>query len=183
MLKKHTEGDKNQECRIQLTDEQKKLVEDNHNLIYFTIHKYNLDIEEYYDIFALALCKAAINYDINKGPTFSTYAVWAMKNEFLLSIRKAKAQRRSGTCISINDVVYDNTSDDSSITLEDMLTNGLDAFDESILLDFTKLNDKLRRILWLSYCGYTQKEIADIIGITQAMVSRDLKKAKKLLED
>ena len=183
MLKEQAEGNKNQECRIRLTDEQKKLVEDNHNLIYFTIHKYNLDIEEYYDILALALCRAAINYDINKGTTFSTYAISAMKGAFLQEIRKSKAQRRSGTCISINDVVYDNNGDDSSITLEDMLTNGLDVFDESILLDFTKLNDKLRRILWLSYCGYTQKEIADIIGITQAQVSRDLKKAKKLLEN
>lgn len=164
-----------------MTEEQKKLVEDNHNLIYFMIHKYNLDIEEYYDIFALSLCKAAINYDISKGYTFSTYALSAMKGDYCHNIRKSKAQRRTGTCVSINEVVYDNNGDGSSITLEDMLSNGLDAFDESISLDFTKLSDRLRRILWLSYSGYTQNEIADIFGITQALVSRELKKAKKLL--
>ena len=165
-----------------MTEEQKKLVEDNHNLIYFMIHKYNLDIEEYYDIFALSLCKAAINYDINRGTTFSTYAISVMKSDFLLNIRRGKAQRRSGSCVSIDEVVYDNNSDGSSITLEDMLTNGLDAFDESISLDFTKLSDRTRRMLWLSYIGYTQNEIADIFGVSQTQVSRDLKKARRLLE-
>ena len=164
-----------------MTEEQKKLVEDNHNLIYFMIHKYNLDIEEYYDIFALSLYKAAINYDISKGYTFSTYALSAMKGDFLHNIRKGNAQRRSGTCVSINEVVYDNNSDGSSITLEDTLSNGLDAFDESITIDFTKLSDRLRRILWLSYSGYTQNEISNIIGVSQAQVSRDLQKAKRLL--
>lgn len=164
-----------------MTEEQKKLVEDNHNLIYFMIHKYNLDIEEYYDIFALSLCKAAINYDVCKGYAFSTYAASAMKGDYLHNIRKSKAQRRAGICVSMDEVVYDNNSDGSSITLEDMLTNGLDALDESITVDFTRLSDRLRRILWLSYSGYTQREIADIIGITQAQVSRDLKKAKKML--
>ena len=165
-----------------MTEEQKKLVEDNHNLIYFTIHKYNLDIEEYYDIFALALCRAAINYDPNKGTTFSTYAVSAMKGDFLHNIRKSKAKRRSGTCVSINEEIYNDGNNDL-ITLEDTLSNRLDAFDESILLDFTKLSDRLRRILWLSYSGYTQNEIADIFGVSQAQINRDLKKAKKLLED
>ena len=166
-----------------MTEKQKKLVEDNHNLIYFMIHKYNLDVEEYYDIFALSLCKAAINYDVNKGYAFSTYAASAMKGDYLHNIRKGKAQCRSGTCVSIDEVVYDNNSDGSSITLEDTLSNGLDAFDESISLDFTKLNDRLRKILWLSYIGYTQCEIADIIGVSQTQVNRDLKKAKKMHED
>ena len=31
-----------------LTEEQKRLVEENHNLIYWYCHKYNLNIEEYY---------------------------------------------------------------------------------------------------------------------------------------
>ena len=97
------------------------------------------------------------------------------------NIRKGNAQRRAGICVSINEVVYDNNSDGSSITLEDMLSNGLDALDESITIDFTKLSDRLRRILWLSYSGYTQNEIADIIGVSQAQINRDLQKAKKML--
>lgn len=165
-----------------MTEEQKKLVEDNHKLIYFMLHKYNLDIEEYYDIFALALCNAAINYDTNRGTAFSTYAASAMKGAFLHNIRKSKAQCRSGNCISIDEVIYNDGTKDL-ITLEDMLSNRLDAFDESILIDFTKLNDRVREILWLSYCGYTQREIADIFGIGQPQVSRELKKAKKMLED
>lgn len=33
-----------------MTEEQKLLVENNHNLIYFMIHKMNESVEEYYDL-------------------------------------------------------------------------------------------------------------------------------------
>lgn len=45
-----------------MTDEQKQLVEQNHNLIYFYLYRHNLSIEEYYDVAAIGLCKAAITF-------------------------------------------------------------------------------------------------------------------------
>lgn len=49
-----------------MNDEQRKLVENNHNLIYAILHKYNLPIDEYYDVAAIGLCKAAITFDAEK---------------------------------------------------------------------------------------------------------------------
>mgnify|MGYP001317500519 CR=1 FL=1 len=46
---------------IEITDEASELVEENHNLIYSLLHKCHLNIEEWYDIAAIGLCKAA-NY-------------------------------------------------------------------------------------------------------------------------
>ena len=43
---------------IKLTNDQRKLVEQNHNLIYAFLHTKNLNIEEWYDICAISLCKA-----------------------------------------------------------------------------------------------------------------------------
>ena len=55
----------------QLTSKQKELVEVNHNLIYKFASIKNVSIEEYYDILAIGLCKAAMAFDENKGK-FST---------------------------------------------------------------------------------------------------------------
>lgn len=63
-----------------LTVEQQLLVEENHNLIYDFANKRNLIIDEYYDILAIGLCKAAPSYDVNKGK-FSTLAYQCMENE------------------------------------------------------------------------------------------------------
>ena len=64
---------------MRMTDEQRKLVEDNHNLIYGFLNKKELT-DDYYDIVALGLCKAAMNYDESKG-RFSTLAFKCMDRE------------------------------------------------------------------------------------------------------
>ena len=65
---------------MRMTDEQRKMVEQNHNLIYDFLYKQNLDTEEYYDIAAIGLCEAAIKYD-SKRSKFSTFAYRCMKSE------------------------------------------------------------------------------------------------------
>ena len=58
-----------------MTEEQKKLAEDNHNLIYFYARKYHMskqDFEDMYGILAIGLCKAARDYDESRGRAFSS---------------------------------------------------------------------------------------------------------------
>ena len=43
-----------------MTDEQEKLVLNNENLIYHILKKYNLSVDEYYDVGVIGLCKEAI---------------------------------------------------------------------------------------------------------------------------
>ena len=88
-----------------LTDEQQKLVEANHNLIYFLLKTYKWTIDKYYDIAAIGLCKAAQRYDESRGVNFSTYAMRVMYNEVIKEIRKEKAKKRSAfEEVSINDM-------------------------------------------------------------------------------
>ena len=63
-----------------LTEEQKRMVEENHNLIYWYCHKYNLDIEEYYGLFAIELCRAVQLYDPTKSK-ITTYIIKAFWNK------------------------------------------------------------------------------------------------------
>ena len=76
-----------------LDEQQKKLVEENHNLIYYALGKYRLNQEEYYDILAIGLCKAAIAFDSERSK-FSTFAMNIMYNEFLQHDRNENAMKR-----------------------------------------------------------------------------------------
>lgn len=64
-----------------MTNEQKDLVLDNYSLIYWYAKKNNLDIEEYEDILAYALCKAANSFNPKKGIRFISLAITCLKNE------------------------------------------------------------------------------------------------------
>ena len=68
-----------------LTKEQQELIEDNHNLILGYCKSKGIDVSEYYDILALAICKAAYCY-ISSVANFSTFAYKcfdsAIRNEY-----------------------------------------------------------------------------------------------------
>ena len=47
---------------VKLTDEQRKIVEANHDFIDNFLNKYLYDIEEFYDLAAIGLCEAVSTY-------------------------------------------------------------------------------------------------------------------------
>ena len=62
-----------------LTDDQRQMVADNHNLIFSFLNKYHLPDDEWYGVMAVGLINAAISY--NGSSAFSTYAYKCMFNE------------------------------------------------------------------------------------------------------
>ena len=91
---------------MRLNEEQRKLAEDNHNLIYFVLDKYGWSVEDYYGLAAIALCKAAHNYDPERRTAFSTYSVRAIKNEILSDKRKERSIKRSRfKTVSLNEKI------------------------------------------------------------------------------
>ena len=71
-----------------LTHEQQELAAENHNLIYRFAQTMAIDVEEFYDILAIALCKAAKTFDKSRGLRFSTLAFQCMKNEYNMYWRR-----------------------------------------------------------------------------------------------
>lgn len=162
-----------------MTKEQENLVIENHNLIYYFIHKYNLSIEDYYDVCAIGLCKAAISYDKSKEVKFATYACVIIENDIRQILRNKKY---SAPMYSL-DMTFNNTSDGTGgIAFVENLTTGLSAYDEILPYQLDKvLNTQEYKLVALILEGYTQVEIANIIGISQPMVSRMLSKIKQKL--
>nr|DAG65346.1 MAG TPA: DNA directed RNA polymerase subunit [Caudoviricetes sp.] len=161
-----------------LTKEQQEIVEKNHNLIYYAINKFSVPAEEYYGICAIGLCKAAGTYNSHVS-RFSTYALNVILNEIRMEKRKERKQEKLHQ-ISM-DAEYTNSKDDS-VTLHEILTTKMDVEDEIISF---KLSDILTpeemKIVNYLYMDYKQKEIGQVLGVCQPVVSRRIKSIKKKL--
>lgn len=81
-----------------MTEQQKELVTNHHNLIYFVINNMHLPEDEYYDIVAIALCEAAIKYDDSKGK-FSTFAVNMCQNVVKNHIKSMYGTKKRGVSV------------------------------------------------------------------------------------
>lgn len=168
-----------------LTEEQKRIVEENHNLIYWYCNKYNLDIEEYYGLFAIELCKAVQSYDPTKSK-ISTYIIRAFWNKHVNYDKRKKTNKRKANedIISID---QDFGQDGEEYKLSDFLTNGKSIEDEIIMIPLSEceLDDKLMSVvrLRLENPNLTQRELGDILGIGQMQAGRRLKAAEKKIKE
>lgn len=138
--------------RKPLTDEQRKLVEDNVKLAYEFVHKkgftYGYEFEDAVQIALLGLIYAAMTFKENKSK-FSTYAFLAMQSQFNIEYRKTKRQRESGIInISLSEPIIEN----EDLSIEDTIVDSQD-FVESIEVAiatkdaYEKLNDKEKQVL------------------------------------
>lgn len=166
-----------------LSKEQQDLVSDNHNLIYSYANKMNLDINEYYDLLAIGLCKAAKTYDPNRGYAFSTYAYFAMRTECYQYWRHLNNTSRIPSELIFS---YNNPFSDES-EMQDRIERINDIFGtyqlDSTEIELKEFIDSLksieRRIIFEKMYGYTQREIAIHVGRCQITIGRILKQLKE----
>ena len=169
-----------------LSAEQQKLVEKNHNLIYGFATSKQINLDEFYDVLAIGLCKAALNFDEKKG-TFSTYAYMCMTNEIRLLKRKESLQRTIPKyMIDSLDYTYTSEKDNNETTMQEMLIKDVfPAPDEKVITSImfnnfynNKLNDREKNIVNLLSEGKKQSDIGIIMFLTQPQVSRIIKGIK-----
>ena len=169
-----------------LTKEQQELVEKNHNLIYEFAKKKNLVLDDYYDILAIGLCKAASAYDKSRGK-FSTIAYCCMNNilkEYYRYIGKQCAIPED-KILSYDVQLSDDDIDGSYIDviaddccIQDIVTNNI--ITESIM---NTLNDNERIVAGLLINGMKQSEIAYQIGSSRQNVGYYVQKIRKKLSE
>lgn len=151
---------------MKLNKEQQKLVEDNEKLIYGFMKKFNLKKDDWYDLLAMELCNTVLNYDLNRG-RLSTYYYTRAYRIMCKEFKKRKTLKRSHVDYPLFDeyTCYSNS---------DSMDNHFDGYLDTI----NWIKDKNDNILNLRAKGYSQDEIAHILGITQVSVSRHLKKVR-----
>ena len=166
-----------------LSKEQQDLASDNHNLIYSFAKKMDLDIEEYYGLLAIGLCKAAKTYDSSRGFTFSTYAYMTMRNECYMYWRHMNNVYRipEELIFSYNTPLGDETDDkDYTERINDIFgTYQLDTAGIEVKEFIESLTKEEKQIIFEKMYGYTQREIAIHVGKCQVTVGRILKQLKE----
>lgn len=173
-----------------------KLIEHNLRLVVFLAKKYEntgVDLEDLVSIGTIGLIKGVNTYKPDKNIKLATYASRCIDNEILMFLRKNK--RRRGEVSFEDSLSYD--SEGNELRLEDILgtdgdivTKGLESETERLLLynEIKKLNERDQKIMILRYGLYnspemTQKDVADILGISQSYISRIEKKVIRRLQN
>lgn len=183
--------------RLQMSDlsVRQTLIERNLRLVVYIARKFEntgIPIEDLVSIGTIGLIKAVNTFNTGKKIKLATYASRCIENEILMFLRR--------TCKLKSEVSLDEPLnvdwDGNELLLSDILGTDSDAVSRSLEeqvdkeLLFTamqKLDDRERRIMEMRYGlnntkEYTQKQVADMLGISQSYISRLEKRIIKQLK-
>ncbi len=162
-----------------------KLVEHNLRLVVYIAKKFEntgINIEDLVSIGSIGLIKAVNTFKPDKNIKLATYSSRCIENEILMHLRKVNQQRLEisldeplnvdwdGNELHISDVMKTHgTEIDDNLERED---------EERILHSCIKELSRREKLIMSMRFGmygqreYTQKEVADILGISQSYISR-----------
>lgn len=161
------------------------LIEHNLRLVVYIARRFEntgIHIEDLISIGTIGLIKAIHTFKPDKNIKLATYASRCIENEILMYLRKCSAQK---TEVSIDEPL--NTDwDGNELLLSDILGTDEDLVlkpieddvDRQLLMDAVdKLTARERTIITLRFGlggreEKTQKEVADLMGISQSYISR-----------
>ena len=165
------------------------LVEHNLRLVVYISRKFEnsgVDLDDLISIGAIGLIKAVRSFKIDKNIKLATYASRCIENEILMHLRrtaKLKAEVSFDEPLSADHEGNELLLSDVMGTDEDIVYKKLEEKQEQLMLK--KAVDKLpvreKSIIELRYGlggkdELTQKEVADLLGISQSYISRLEKK-------
>lgn len=137
-----------------LDDAKRKIVEQNHDLIYWYLNLKGLAYEDYYDLLAIELCMAVDKHDPEKGSLANYFKVRcdnAVRKEWR---RESTAKKTSNGVIPLDE--------------EHMICDHQDMFGK---VEHEELLNDPTGVARLRSKGFSQQEVADILGISQSRVS------------
>lgn len=166
-----------------------KLVEHNLRLVVYIAKKFEssgIDLEDLISIGAIGLIKAVKTYSLDKNIKLATYASRCIENEILMQLRK---NTRTKNEISLDEPLSNDgegnellLADIISIDEESVSKNLEVSSEKQILMNIlSKLDTREQMIMHLRFGlvgneEKTQKEVADMMGISQSYISRIEKK-------
>ncbi|MBS6440413.1 MAG: RNA polymerase sporulation sigma factor SigE [Clostridiales bacterium] len=172
------------------------LVEHNLRLVVYIAKKFEntgINIEDLISIGTIGLIKAINTFRADKSIKLATYASKCIENEILMFIRKTAGLRQE---VSIDEPLNVD-KDGNELLLSDILGNEEDSVFSSIELEedrrtvrqaLERLDRRERIIIELRFGldggkEHTQKEVADMLGISQSYISRLEKKILDRLKE
>jgi len=182
-------------CRAGDREARNCLIEKNLRLVAYIAKKYNMgdkDMDDLISIGTIGLIKGIDTFDDTKNIRLATYAARCIDNELLMMLRSEKktakdvylydsiGSDKEGNEISLIDVIeYTDEDVVERVTLEEHISRLEEYVEEA-------LNAREKEIIRMRYGlrgskEKTQREIAQIYGISRSYVSRIEKKALEKL--
>ena len=160
------------------------LVKHNMRLVAHVVKKYNgaAETDDMLSVGSIGLIKAINSFEPSRGVRLATYTARCIENEILMYLRKISNQRSE---VSFDEPL--NTDwDGNELLLSDVLGTDNDEVcrpleddaDRQMLINAVNtLAERERNIITLRFglngsSEYTQKEVADMMGISQSYISR-----------
>ena len=172
-------------CNAGDTGARATLIERNLRLVVYISRKFEntgISIEDLISIGAIGLIKAVNSFDPDKNIKLATYASRCIENEILMVLRKSNRLKSEVSFDEPLNTDWDGNElllSDILGTEPDLVSKQLDADVEKQMLHtaIDKLNDREKYIVGLRYGlgadkEHTQKEVADMMGISQSYISR-----------
>ena len=179
---------KEEEYYIITIDDEKsrhKLIEHNLRLVVYIAKKFentNISIDDLISIGTIGLIKAINTFKSDKKIKLATYASRCIENEILMCLRKNNSQK----CIVSFDEPLNVDWDGNELLLGDVLGSDDDCVDrhleeeverELLFSAMNNLGQREKQIMEMRYglsgnTEKTQKEVADMLGISQSYISR-----------
>lgn len=161
------------------------LIEHNLRLVVYIAKKFentNINIEDLISIGTIGLIKAVNTFKVDKKIKLATYASRCIENEILMYLRKHNAQKSEVSFDEPLNVDWDGNElllSDVLGTENDTVESSLEEAAELQLLKgaMMRLPERERQIIDLRFGlggakEKTQKEVADMLGISQSYISR-----------
>ena len=172
-----------------------KLIVHNLRLVVYIARKFEntgSNVEDLISIGTIGLIKAVNTFRPDKNIKLATYASRCIENEILMHLRKTTVLK---TEISIDEPLNIDW-DGNELLLSDILSSeadevsrGVEQEDEKRILNLliARLSGREQQIMKMrfglnGYKEHTQKEVADILGISQSYISRLEKRIIKRLK-
>ncbi len=181
--------EKEQDCLIKLEcgdkDAREELIVHNLRLVVYIAKKFEntgIPIEDLISIGTLGLIKAVNTFRISKNIKLATYASRCIENEILMYLRKTNSMKAEVSYYEPLNVDWDG----NELLLSDVLGSEPDEIYRDIEADdersrlYQAINSlgKREKLIMTMRFGigggreYTQKEVADSLGISQSYISR-----------
>lgn len=165
------------------------LIEHNLRLVVYICKKFentNVDLEDLISVGTIGLIKAVNSFKLDKNIKLATYASRCIENEILMHLRKTVKYKNE---ISLEEPLSSD-GDGNELVLADIIATDSDSVSKGIELEtekqilwksLKKLNSREQEIMILRFGlnnqdEKTQKEVADMLGISQSYISRIEKK-------
>ncbi len=195
--KPYTREEEEEKINLLLCGEEsvrKQLIEHNLRLVVYIARKFDntgVELDDLISVGTIGLIKAVNTFNAEKKIKLATYASRCIENEILMHLRKVVRIRGEVSLDEPLNVDYEG----NELLLSDVLGSDNDcvftsiesSVDEELLQAALKtLPERERRIMALRFGldggeEMTQKEVADMLGISQSYISRLEKKIVKKL--